>query len=88
MSFNALERGIFIQTYNARFPFLDEDVIRLLLDIPLWEIADLRQPSGVGDKKILREVARMLNLHEAAVLPKRAIQVCAYFSLITRKLDC
>ncbi|KAI3771846.1 hypothetical protein L6452_03017 [Arctium lappa] len=41
---------------EARFPFLDEDVIRVLLDIPLWEIADLRQPSGVGDKKILREV--------------------------------
>ncbi|XP_024989077.1 asparagine synthetase domain-containing protein 1 isoform X2 [Cynara cardunculus var. scolymus] len=59
---------------EARFPFLDEDVIRVLLDIPLWEIADLGQPSGVGDKKILREVARMLNLHEAAVLPKRAIQ--------------
>ncbi|KAJ9563857.1 hypothetical protein OSB04_009017 [Centaurea solstitialis] len=59
---------------EARFPFLDEDVIRLLLDIPLWEIADLRQPSGVGDKKILREVARMLHLHEAAILPKRAIQ--------------
>ncbi|XP_076888685.1 uncharacterized protein LOC143539175 [Bidens hawaiensis] len=61
---------------EARFPFLDEDVIRLLLDIPLWEIADLRQPSGVGDKKILREVARMLHLQEAAVLPKRAIQAC------------
>ncbi|KAJ0634454.1 putative asparagine synthase, rossmann-like alpha/beta/alpha sandwich, nucleophile aminohydrolase [Helianthus annuus] len=59
---------------EARFPFLDEDVIRLLLDIPLWEIADLRKPSGVGDKKILREVARMLHLQEAAVLPKRAIQ--------------
>ncbi|KAK9074571.1 hypothetical protein SSX86_007169 [Deinandra increscens subsp. villosa] len=59
---------------EARFPFLDEDVIRLLLDVPLWEIADLRQPIGVGDKKILREVARMLHLQEAAVLPKRAIQ--------------
>ncbi|KAI3818208.1 hypothetical protein L1987_12011 [Smallanthus sonchifolius] len=59
---------------EARFPFLDEDVIRLLLDIPLWEIADLHQPSGVGDKKILREVARMLHLQEAAGLPKRAIQ--------------
>lgn len=42
--------------HQARFPFLDEDVIRALLDIPLWEIADLNQPSGVGDKKILREV--------------------------------
>ncbi|XP_021756673.1 asparagine synthetase domain-containing protein 1-like isoform X2 [Chenopodium quinoa] len=59
---------------EARFPFLDEDVIRILLDFPLWEIANLNQPSGKGDKKILREVARLLGLHEAAVQPKRAIQ--------------
>ncbi|KAL7588911.1 hypothetical protein Lser_V15G37192 [Lactuca serriola] len=59
---------------EARFPFLDENVIRILLDILPWEIADLGQPSGVGDKKILREVARMLHLNTTAVLPKRAIQ--------------
>ncbi|XP_062111422.1 uncharacterized protein LOC133822956 isoform X2 [Humulus lupulus] len=59
---------------EARFPFLDEDVIKVLLDIPLWEVTDLNQPSGVGDKKILREVAKLLGLHEAASLPKRAIQ--------------
>lgn len=59
---------------EARFPFLDEDVIRILLDFPLWEIANLDQPSGTGDKKILREVARLLGLQEAAFLPKRAIQ--------------
>ncbi|KAF3431594.1 hypothetical protein FNV43_RR26325 [Rhamnella rubrinervis] len=59
---------------EARFPFLDEDVIKALLDIPLWEIADLNQPSGAGDKKILREVAQLLGLYEAAALPKRAIQ--------------
>lgn len=59
---------------EARFPFLDEDVIKSLLDIPLWDISDLNQPSGKGDKKILREVAQLLGLHEVAVLPKRAIQ--------------
>ncbi|KAF5449508.1 hypothetical protein F2P56_029947 [Juglans regia] len=59
---------------EARFPFLDEDVIRTLLDIPLWEVANLDQPSGTGDKKILREVAQLLGLYEASVLPKRAIQ--------------
>ncbi|XP_030484760.2 uncharacterized protein LOC115701178 isoform X1 [Cannabis sativa] len=59
---------------EARFPFLDEDVIKVLLDIPLWEVTDLNQPSGVGDKKILREVAQLLGLHEASSLPKRAIQ--------------
>ena len=36
---------------------MDEDVIKALLDIPLWEVADLNQPSGAGDKKILREVS-------------------------------
>lgn len=45
---------------QARFPFLDEDVIRTLLDIPLWEVANLDQPSGTGDKKILREVGNYL----------------------------
>lgn len=59
---------------EARFPFLDEDVIRILLDVPLWEITDLDQPIGIGDKKILREVAHLLGLSEAASLPKRAIQ--------------
>ncbi|WZZ87708.1 hypothetical protein YC2023_116287 [Brassica napus] len=59
---------------EARFPFLDEDVIKTLLDIPLWEIADLEQPSGKGDKKILRQVAKLLGLPEVAKMPKRAIQ--------------
>ncbi|TQD89324.1 hypothetical protein C1H46_025173 [Malus baccata] len=59
---------------EARFPFLDEDVIRILLGFPLWEVTNLDQPSGIGDKKILREVAELLGLHEAASLPKRAIQ--------------
>ncbi|CAM8987935.1 unnamed protein product [Rhodiola kirilowii] len=59
---------------EARFPFLDEDVIQTLLDLPLWVVADLNQPSGVGDKKILREVAQQLGISKAATLPKRAIQ--------------
>ncbi|CAI0463164.1 unnamed protein product [Linum tenue] len=59
---------------EARFPFLDEDVIKTLLEIPLWEVTNLDEPSGVGDKKILREVARLLGLQEASILPKRAIQ--------------
>lgn len=59
---------------EARFPFLDEDVIHSLLNLPLWDIADLRQPLGQGDKKVLREIALVLGLKTAASLPKRAIQ--------------
>uniref|UniRef100_A0A7C9EVS6 Asparagine synthase (Glutamine-hydrolyzing) n=1 Tax=Opuntia streptacantha TaxID=393608 RepID=A0A7C9EVS6_OPUST len=70
---------------EARFPFLDEDVIRVLLDFPLWEIANLSRPSGIGDKKILREVARLLGLHEAAGQPKRAIQ---FGSRIAQESNC
>nr|CAB3462426.1 unnamed protein product [Digitaria exilis] len=40
---------------EARFPFLDENVIKTLLEIPLWEVAKLDEPVGKGDKKILRE---------------------------------
>ena len=31
-------------------------------------------PRGTGEKKLLREVSKLLNCHNAAVLPKRAIQ--------------
>jgi len=59
---------------EARFPFLDEDVVAALLGLPLWEIVDLQQPIGFGDKKILRQVAISLGLTGVASLPKRAIQ--------------
>ena len=36
--------------------------------------ADLSQPRGVGEKRLLREVATSLGCHTAAALPKRAIQ--------------
>ena len=36
--------------------------------------ADLSQPRGVGEKRLLRDVAAMLHCHTAATLPKRAIQ--------------
>ncbi|KAL7170644.1 hypothetical protein ACSBR2_035512 [Camellia fascicularis] len=45
---------------EARFPLLDEDVIRTLLSIPLWEIADLDQPSGKGDKKFSKRLPNCL----------------------------
>ena len=36
--------------------------------------ADLSQPRGVGEKRLLRDVATSLHCHAAAALPKRAIQ--------------
>eukprot|EP00850_Spirogloea_muscicola_P020238 SM000210S06752 [mRNA] locus=s210:218869:223086:- [translate_table: standard] len=59
---------------EARYPYLDEKVMSLILDMPLHHIANLQLPLGVGDKLILRKVASKLGLHRAAALPKRAIQ--------------
>jgi asparagine synthetase B (glutamine-hydrolysing) len=59
---------------EVRYPYLDEDVMALLESLPLWHLADLRLPDGVGDKRIIRGVSRRLGLPGAAGLPKRAIQ--------------
>ncbi|KAM8857963.1 asparagine synthetase domain-containing protein 1 [Synchiropus picturatus] len=59
---------------EARFPFLDEDVVSYLNALPVWEKADLTLPRGVGEKLLLRLAAKRLGLTHSAVLPKRAMQ--------------
>ena len=59
---------------EPRYPFLDENVVRALSEIPLWEITDPRLEKGYGDKLILRHVANRLGLKTCSILPKRAIQ--------------
>ncbi|XP_070770824.1 asparagine synthetase domain-containing protein 1 [Enoplosus armatus] len=59
---------------EARFPYLDEDVVSYLNSLPLWEKADLSLPRGVGEKLLLRLTAKQLGLGQSAVLPKRAMQ--------------
>ncbi|XP_068200489.1 asparagine synthetase domain-containing protein 1 [Palaemon carinicauda] len=57
-----------------RFPYLDEDVVSYLNNLPIWMKANLDMPRGLGEKLILRVAASHLGLTTAAGLPKRAIQ--------------
>ncbi|XP_073329194.1 asparagine synthetase domain-containing protein 1 [Pagrus major] len=59
---------------EARFPYLDEDVVSYLNSLPVWDKADLSLPRGVGEKLLLRLMAKQLGLGQSAVLPKRAMQ--------------
>ncbi|XP_034510733.1 asparagine synthetase domain-containing protein 1 [Ailuropoda melanoleuca] len=59
---------------EARFPFLDENVVSFLNSLPVWEKANLTLPRGIGEKLILRLAAVELGLTTSALLPKRAMQ--------------
>lgn len=59
---------------DARHPYLDEAVVSFLASLPFHDKVDMTRPRGEGEKLVLREVARKLGLHQAAGLPKRAIQ--------------
>jgi asparagine synthetase B (glutamine-hydrolysing) len=59
---------------EARHPFLDEELLAAVARLPLEDIVDPTLPIGVGDKRVLRGVARRLGLARAAARAKRAIQ--------------
>ena len=59
---------------EARFPFLDEDLVGFLQSLDVLDICDMDRPQGEGDKLILRLVAKKIGVQKCSNLVKRAIQ--------------
>jgi len=77
------DRCISDHSKEAWFPFLDEDVVSLLQSLSLEDIADLSEPPGVGDKRILRDAAKVLGLSTSSQFVKRAIQFGSRIAKLT-----
>ena len=60
---------------EARFPFLDEDFVQWICDLPLRIKCDLILPKGQGDKRIFRLMVRSFGFSDSVVFrPKKAMQ--------------
>ena len=69
---------------EARYPYLDEEVVRWALRLPVWEKCGFRgdERGGLGEgeerlepgKRVLRLLARRLGMEGVAREKKRAIQ--------------
>lgn len=68
------DRCISYHGKEARFPFLDEDVVGYLNSLDILQICDMTKPQGEGDKMILRLVAKRIGVQQCSSLVKRAIQ--------------
>jgi len=68
------DRCISFHGKEARFPFLDEDVVAFLNSLDVLQLCDMSRPQGEGDKMILRLVAKNIGVKQCSGLVKRAIQ--------------
>ncbi|CAG8981866.1 hypothetical protein HYALB_00009542 [Hymenoscyphus albidus] len=76
---------------EARFPFLDESLVKWAVECPVWEKCGFQEhppatpdfPEVDPEKKVLRLLAYDLGMHSVAVEKKRAIQ----FGARTAKME-
>ncbi|KAF9903904.1 hypothetical protein EC991_003195 [Linnemannia zychae] len=68
---------------EARYPFLSTNVVQFLSKLRVDLKVDLRYPRGVGEKILLRHVARELGFERASSHWKRAVQFGARTAKMT-----
>ncbi|KAG0289524.1 hypothetical protein BGZ96_006954 [Linnemannia gamsii] len=68
---------------EARYPFLNTNVVQFLSELRVDLKVDLRYPRGVGEKILLRHVARELGFNRASSHWKRAVQFGARTAKMT-----
>ena len=68
------DRCISCHGKEARFPFLDEDLVDYLNSLDVEQLCDMTKPPGEGDKMILRLIAQKIGVTQCSGLVKRAIQ--------------
>ncbi|RIA96028.1 asparagine synthase-domain-containing protein [Glomus cerebriforme] len=79
------DRIISSHSKESRFPYLASNVVSFLCSLPMYIKADMRYERGIGEKLLLRHVARQLGLSKASSLWKRAIQFGAKTAKMTNE---
>ncbi|KAK4050812.1 hypothetical protein OIV83_003234 [Microbotryomycetes sp. JL201] len=77
------DRIISFHAKEVRYPFLHSKVVDLITSSPVWLKMDFRFEQGLGDKLLLRLLAKQLGLTQAYKFPKRAI----HFGARTAKME-
>lgn len=64
---------------EVRFPYLDEDLVKWAIQVPVWDKCDFNNPGDEGSvepaKRILRLLAQNLGLLSVATEKKRAVSL-------------
>lgn len=81
------DRMISTNGREARYPFLDENVVNFLNALPTNVKCDPNRPRGEGDKRLLRLVARRIGLKECCTYEKRAIQFGSKIAKLENKKE-
>ena len=81
------DRMISTNGREARYPFLDENVVNFLNALPTNVKCDPNRPRGEGDKRLLRLVAKRIGLTECCTYEKRAIQFGSKIAKLENKKE-